>query len=113
MVWMIPFLVSLVIFPLKYSLNPLFESIMPVIIAMSVVTFSYLYMKGIDKNYLGDSLIIGVSWLIISLIIDLILFLPASPMQMSFTAYFIDIGTTYLMIPVITLGFGYLLQSKS
>ena len=30
MMWLIPFIVSLVVYPIKTSFNPLFESIMPV-----------------------------------------------------------------------------------
>ena len=51
---------------------------------------------------------IGVVWFLISVMIDLFLFLPPSPMQMSITGYFMDIGITYLIIPIITIGMGYL-----
>jgi hypothetical protein len=88
-------------------MNPLFESIMPVIITATVVIFSYLYFKPLMGNYVNQGVLAGVTWLFISLIIDLLLFLPPGPMQMSVTSYFMDIGITYLMIPIITIGFGY------
>jgi hypothetical protein len=50
--------------------------------------------------------------LMLSIIIDLLLFSPPSPMQMSFINYMMDIGITYLIIPVITVGFGYIIQNK-
>jgi len=106
-IWLVPFLVSLIIFPLKTSLNPLFESIMTVIITFTVVTFSYLYFNSLRENYIKEGVKAGVTWMIISLAIDLLLFLPPSPMQMSVTSYFMDIGITYFIIPIITIAFGY------
>jgi hypothetical protein len=34
--------------------------------------------------------------------------MPSSPMQMSFTNYMMDIGLTYLIIPIVTIGMGYM-----
>lgn len=113
LIWLVPFLASLVIFPLKTSMNPLFESIMPVIITITVVTFTYMYFKPLLGNYISEGVKVGLIWIIISLAIDLLLFLPPSPMQMSLTSYIMDIGITYLMIPIITIGSGYLLSKKS
>ena len=43
LIWLIPFLVSILIFPLKTSTPALFESITPVVITIWVVLFSLLY----------------------------------------------------------------------
>jgi hypothetical protein len=94
LIWLIPFLVSFVIFPLRSSNRPLFESIMPVILVLTVMIVSVLYFKKIEKESLKEGLIAGVLWFVLSLIIDLLLFLPASPMQMNFSDYIIDIGLT-------------------
>lgn len=55
---------------------------------------------------------IGVLWFIINITIDLILFLPSNPMQMTLTNYMMDIGITYIMIPVITMGMGYMAENE-
>jgi hypothetical protein len=112
LVWLIPFVVSFFIYPLKTSGNPLFESIMPLTLAIIVVLMANLYLKNVQMGFNREGVIIGISWFIINIAIDLILFLPASPMQMSLNNYMLDIGITYLMIPVITAGFGFLLNSK-
>ena len=114
LVWLIPFLVSFLIFPLRESdsYRPLFESIMPLALTITVVIFSVLYFKKLEKNYLNESILVGFVWLIINIIIDLIMFLPESPMQMSFVNYMMDIGITYLIIPTIVIGAGYLIEKK-
>lgn len=112
LVWLIPFLVSFVVFPLKATMRPLFESIMPLILTIVVVTLSYYYLKNIGVNLVKEGIIIGLAWFIINIVIDLFMFMPASPMHMSFVDYMIDIGLTYLIIPTITIGLGYMAQNK-
>ncbi len=40
--WLITFVVSVLIFPLRTSQRPLFESIMPVVVTLCAVLFSIL-----------------------------------------------------------------------
>ena len=104
---LIPFLVSFLIYPLKQSANPFFESIMPVVITATVVALTLIYFKQQDKKFIMEGIIIGISWFVISIAIDLMMFLPPSPMHMGLSDYMMDVGFTYLIIPVVTLGMGY------
>lgn len=113
LVWLVPFAVSFIIFPLRASMRPLFESIMPLVLTIIVVILSYYYLKNLETNLVKEGVLIGLSWLAINLIIDLMLFLPASPMQMNILDYFMDIGLTYIIIPVITVGMGIMANNKS
>ena len=113
LVWLIPLIVSFPIFGLHEDYRPLFESIMAVAVTLSVVIFSVLYFKTVDKDYVKEGVMIGITWLIINLIIDLIIMvLLESPMQMSIGDYMMDIGLTYVIIPVITIGFGMILEKR-
>jgi hypothetical protein len=109
--WLIVFVVSVLMFPLKTSQRLLFESIMPVVITCCAVFFANLYFKNLKANFLQEGLLIGVVWFIVSLAIDLPLFLLEGPMQMPLADYMMDIGVTYLIIPIVTLGFGLLLET--
>jgi len=108
LVWLIPFVVSFFIYPLKTAGNPLFESIMPLTITIITVVLAFFYLRNVGTDLIKEGVVIGVVWFLVNIIIDLALFLPPSPMQMSLTNYLADIGVTYLMIPVITIGMGYL-----
>lgn len=112
LIWLIPFLVSFVIFPLRNANRPLFESVMPVILVLTVMIISVLFFKKIEKESLKEGLIAGVLWFALSLAIDLMLFMPASPMQMSFSDYMMDIGLTYLIILMIPISIGALVSKK-
>jgi len=112
LIWLMPFLVSFVIFPLRSSNRPLFESIMPVSLVFAVMICSVFYFKKGENKSMYDGIIAGVIWFFISVLIDLLLFLPSSPMQMSFLDYITDIGLTYLIIFIIPFGVGILMYKK-
>ena len=50
--WLIPFLVSVLIFPIHQTERPLFESIMPVVIVACAVFFSVLYFRRVTSGFL-------------------------------------------------------------
>ncbi len=112
LIWLIPFVVAFLIFPIRESNRALFESIMPVVITISVAFFAYQYFKKLDNNFVKEGVMLGLIWLAISFVIDLVMFMQG-PMKMTFTVYIVDIGLTYLIIPAITIGFGYLSKSKA
>lgn len=85
---------------------------MPVAVTVGVVLFSILYFRKVEHAFLKEGLLLGITWFALSLFIDLLMFMPAnSPIHMTFPEYMMDISITYLIIPVITVGFGYLKKS--
>jgi uncharacterized membrane protein AbrB (regulator of aidB expression) len=102
-VWLVPFAVAFCIFPLKASWRSLFESIMPVTLAAVVVACAVFYFRRVPTPSLREGFILGLLWMAISLAIDLPLML-SPPIRMPPLEYAADIGLTYLMIPILTLG---------
>jgi len=112
LVWLIPFAVAFVIYPIRESSRPLFESIMPVTVAAATVVFAVLYFRQVARQHLREGILIGLIWLVMCLAIDMPLMLLGGPMQMTPSEYIADIGVTYLMIPVITIGMGAVLGQR-
>jgi hypothetical protein len=92
--------------------RPLFESIMPVVIAIWTVFFAVIYLLGIKSGFQKEGIVIGMAWFFISIFLDLLVFIEG-PIKMSLWDYATDIPLTYLMIPTITFGFGYLMEKYS
>lgn len=111
LLWLIPFGVSLLLFPIRSAERPLFESIMPVVLTISCVLFTNLYFRKLERGFIREGIVLGLLWFVISVVIDLPL-LTSSFVNMSFVDYVKDIGLTYLIFPTITTGFGYLLGRK-
>jgi len=112
LLWLIPFAVSVLIFPLRISQRSLFESIMPVVIAVWTVFFTIFYLFRIKSNFLKEGIFIGIAWLLMSIVLDLMIFIEG-PLKMPLWDYATDIAVTYLMIPAITSGFGYLMEHRA
>lgn len=111
LMWLIPFIVSFPIFTLRESNRALFESIMPVVVTISVVFLAILHLRKTGADFLKEGFIIGIVWYFICIVIDLLMFMWG-PMKMSFGQYMADIGLTYVIIPTVTVGYGYLMGIK-
>ena len=111
MCWIIPFAVAFMIFPLRESQRPLFETIMPITLTVCVVVFSILYFRKTDHWFLAEGVRLGVIWFLMSVVMDLLMFVWG-PMKMTFPDYMADIGLTYLIYPTVSIGFGYLLEKR-
>ncbi len=113
-VWLIPTLVTL----LAYYLNGmfLFDVISAIAIAVTVIVFAYLYYKDINAHFIKEGVMIGIVWLVISLVLDVVLILLGIT-KLSLMEYAIFVAPIYIIIPAITIGFGLykdqMLKNKS
>jgi len=106
LVWLIPFSVAFLIFPIHDTARPLFESVMAVTVCATSVLLGIAYLKNVREDIVTEGIQIGALWFVISILIDTPLMLLGGPMKMSISAYIDDIGVTYLCIPIITWGLG-------
>jgi len=76
---------------------------------VSAVFGAYLlivYFKQLKDNFLKEGLVVGLSWLVINWLLDIIILLPLA--EMSFEDWFTQIGLRYLVIPTFSISFGYI-----
>ena len=110
LVWVVPFVVGLISFPIRELWRALFESIMALILSVTTVISASIYFKHVENKYLREGISIGLLWFTMCILIDLPLF-SYGPMKMNLKDYAADIGLTYVMIPTITTGFGVVLEN--
>jgi len=112
LLWLLPFVISIAVFPLKKPEPVLFQSLMVVLSVFLVIIFSVHYFQKIKGN-LKEGIFLGVIFLLISLFFDFFFFIRG-PIKMSVLSYVKEIGITYLVYPIITIGFGFVLgRTKS
>ena len=104
LMWLGPFVIAFLTFPLRESARPVFESVMAVAVAGTSVGLGLIYLRRTPGMRLSEGLALGVLWFAVCVLIDAPLMLLGGPMQMSVGAYFGDIGLTYVSIPLITWG---------
>jgi len=111
--WLIPFLLSFLFYSENGSLLIdifLFKSIMIVVSGLVGVSLLVIYFKDIQKDYLTEGIFLGISWLIINLLLDILILIPMS--GMTYLDYISQIGLRYLIIPTISISMGFLLKLK-
>lgn len=112
-VWLIPFVVSVFFYKGEGELTInifLFKSIMIVTCSFTAAILLVSYFKHIDSGFLGEGITVGVAWLAISLLLDLLVLIPMS--GMSVMDYFAQIGLRYLSIPAMTIAVGAALANR-
>jgi uncharacterized membrane protein YagU involved in acid resistance len=105
LLWLTAFVGAFIVFPLKQSNPPLFETLVAVVLAAATVLYGRLYFRR-EEITLKYCIIVGFIWALINIIIDLPLF-SYGPMKKDLADYMSDIGLTYLMIPIILSAFAF------
>ncbi len=112
--WLIPFIVSFFFVNQDGSFRideTFFKTIMIIVGALVGVKLMVCYFNKVSGNYLKEGIIIGLAWLAINLILDLALVFGGM-FPMGVGEYFLDIGLRYLVIPIFSIGMGYILERK-
>lgn len=110
--WLIPFTVSLLFFrrgQLTVS-HAMFKSLMMIVGTTSGCYLLLRYFRLIDGRYFTNGIVVGICWLMINLVLDVLILIPM--MKTTFADYFTSIGISYLSIPAISTAMGYLLSLK-
>ena len=111
LLWLIPFIISIVIFPLKKTDPAFFQSLLGVLsISLAVILAVYYFRK--TQGNLREGIFLGLTFSVISWFFDFLFFIWG-PIKMPLDAYIKEIGIGYLLYLVIAIGFGFLLENKS
>jgi hypothetical protein len=111
--WLIPFVISFLFFNQKGQLlinELLFKNIMIVVASYFSAFLIIKYFKAVDKNYVKEGIMLGVLWLVINLVLDMVTIVP---MGKPISVYLSQIGLGYLMIPAMTILAGKILEIKN
>jgi hypothetical protein len=106
MTWLVPFLASVPFFDRAGQLlisQPLFKSIMVVVGGLVGVALLAVAFRRIAASP-ASGLALGLYWLAINLVLDLIVLVAL--LKMPLVLYLYDIGLRYLLIPIIAVGMG-------
>jgi hypothetical protein len=95
--WLIPFVISFLVFPLKKSNAPLFETLMMLIVLVTAGAVFQVYFRGRTVS-VREALFVGLLCLTVNLVMDYPMF-AYGPMKMQVWAYYSQIGLDYLTFP--------------
>jgi hypothetical protein len=111
--WLIPFLTSLLFYTREGGLTIdifLFKSVMIVVGSVTAAFLIVSYFKAINADYLKEGIVLGLTWLGINILLDLLILVAMFGMPAG--DYFTQIGLRYVVIPVMTITVGAALKNK-
>ncbi|MBM9548256.1 hypothetical protein JWG40_14605 [Leptospira sp. 201903074] len=111
--WFVPFFISIFFFSKDGGLQIdlfLFKTIMIVVGSLSACFLLYRYFLLVDSRFLKEGLIIGISWISINWLLDILVLIPMSKMPIH--VYFIQIGFRYLSLLFFAITMGAILERK-
>jgi len=100
--WVIPFAISLSIFPLKKSNAPLFGTVMGLVVLLTAGALLKVYFRRRQAT-VQEAVMAGALWLAMNLLFDYPMF-AYGPMRMTASAYYSEIGLSYLAFPAFAFG---------
>lgn len=99
--WLIPFVISFALFPLKKTNAPLFSTAMFLVELATAGVLLRLYFRRRSVS-VTEAGLVGTVWLAINLILDFPMF-AFGPMKMTALGYYSEIGLVYLTFPVFAM----------
>jgi uncharacterized membrane protein YpjA len=111
--WLIPFISAFFFYSKEGGLAIdifLFKTIMIVVGSIVGAFLLVSYFKRLRANYLMEGIIVGITWFVISILLDIFILIPMS--EMSLPSYFTEIGLRYLVMPVMSIMVGAALENK-
>jgi len=100
--WLIPFVISFLLFPLKKPNAPLFDTLMGLVVLLTAAALLNCYFRDRAVS-VSEAVRVGALWLAINLLIDYPMF-AYGPMKMTASRYYSEIGLAYLAIPIFAIG---------
>jgi len=100
--WMIPFIVSFIVFPLKKADPPLFGTLMSLVVLLTAAALLNRYFRNRPVS-VNEAVRVGALWLAINLLFDYPMF-AYGPMKMTAWGYYLEIGLGYLAFPIFAFG---------
>ncbi len=108
-IWVSLVVASAEILPAEISGSPLFVSMQMVALAALVLGSAVLYLRKVGEGSFTEGLLVGLSWVVVMIAIDLAHSVVMPEMVPDIGAHFATVVPSYIVVPIITtLTMGYL-----
>jgi len=111
--WAVPFLASFLFFdPATQKLTideTFFKSIMIVLSSALGAFLLVKYFEGVQTDFVKEGITVGIAWLAINWVLDIIILLPMN--KMDAVTYFMQIGLRYLIAPAMSISIAMAIEN--
>ncbi|SPE40038.1 conserved membrane hypothetical protein [Candidatus Sulfopaludibacter sp. SbA3] len=100
--WLIPFVVSFLMFPVKQRNAPLFGNLIGLVVILTAAVLLHRYFQNRPVS-VKEAVLVGAAWFAMNLMFDYPMF-AYGPMKMTAWSYYSEIGLGYLALPAFAFG---------
>lgn len=110
LIWILTYVFSQILNPLFTDNLPNINIVVPIIVIILTGFFGILYIRNIDENEVIEGLIVGIIFVLIDIICDVIFLVIPHQKNMVFGNYTLHVISMIILTLLITTFLGYLAQ---
>ena len=112
LIWLTTYILSTFIKPIVLDNLPYINIIIPISIIIATGFFGILYIRNINENEVIEGFKVGILFILIDIILDLIIFIIPRNSNILINDYPIHVLSMVILVLIITTLLGYLAQMK-
>ena len=110
LIWIFTYLISAIVQMFELNNTLYYNLILPLSIITVTGFFGIMYIRNIDKNELFEGILVGIVFIAIDIILDLVFFVILNNTSILFTNFLNHIILMSIIVLIITSFLGYLAQ---
>lgn len=118
LIWIVPATLDFFLYPLMLSFLHLLDTLLVAVLVLMAIVCAVRYFKTTEGDFLMEGIEIGALWFLIAIAMGLLVAfvfpssLPRIGAEVTPVTFFMSIGVFFVLVPVITIAFGYILEKK-
>ena len=110
LIWIFTYLISVIVQMFELNNTLYYNLILPLSIIIVTGLFGIIYIRNIDKNELFEGILVGILFIAIDIILDIIFFTIPNNANILFTNFLNHVILMAIIVLIITSFLGYLAQ---
>ncbi len=118
LIWFVPATLDFLLYPSMVSIRNLLDALLIVALVLMTIVCTVRYFKTTEGDFLMEGIEIGALWFLIAIAMGLLVsfafpgYTPRIGTQVTPLSVFMNVGVFFLLVPVITIAFGYIIGNK-
>ena len=110
LIWIITYLATRITDPIFSATLPNMNIVVPIILIITIGFFGILYIRNIDENEVIEGLVVGIIFIAVDVVCDLVFLIIPNTRNLIFADYQLHIFSMIVITLLITTFLGYLAQ---
>lgn len=110
LIWIITYLATRITDPIFSATLPNMNIVVPIILIITIGFFGILYIRNIDENEVIEGLAVGIIFIAVDVVCDLVFLIIPNTRNLIFADYQLHIFSMIVITLLITTFLGYLAQ---